>query len=77
MNTIEKNHLHTAMMLIEIAAEDYKPEMIAPVTDYILAAHSYIQLAESGSHSWVGAEPLVRAVMIASGSDMVEEVVKG
>lgn len=77
MEQAQKKHLHTAMMLLEIAAEDYKPEMLAPVGDYILAAHSYIQLAEKGSHSWDGAEPLVRAVMVAAGSDMVEEIAKG
>lgn len=77
MEQAQKNHLHTAMMLLEIAAEDYKPEMLASVSDYILAAHSYIQLAVNGDHSWTGAEPLARAVMTDAGSDTVEEVVKG
>lgn len=76
MEQQQKNHLRTAMMLLEIAAEDCRPEMQAPVTDYVLAAHSYVQLAVNGGHSWVGAEPLVRAVMTAAGSDMVEEAVK-
>lgn len=73
MERLEKNRLHTAMMLLETAAEE-GAEQFGTDSDYHCAAHSYIQYAITGEHSWDGAEPMVRAILEASGSDMTEEI---
>lgn len=73
MDRREASRLHTAMMVLETFAED-GADQFGTQSDYMAAAHSYIQYAINGQHSWDGAVPMVRAILVASGSDMVEQI---
>lgn len=65
MDDESKHYVRTAMMLLEMGMDGMNPEH-GTLEDYAVAAHSYLQMAHCGKHSWAGATGMVGRIKMSS-----------
>lgn len=65
MNMKMKDNQITALMLLEMGLDGLNPEF-GSMTEYAMAAHSFIQAEGSGGHSWDGAVAFVERITAAA-----------